>query len=73
MEAALGPRGYSYLSWRVAVAALAVTAGANGVWTAFSNALLSLLIAGVITLIADLERPRGGLIGITRQSLLDFK
>ncbi len=48
-------------------------AGATGVRTAFNNVVLPLLIAVVITLIADLDRPRRGLIGISQQPLVDLK
>jgi hypothetical protein len=34
---------------------------------------LPLLIAVVVTLIIDLDRPRGGIIGIKQQALLDLK
>ncbi len=48
-------------------------AGATGARSAFTVTVLPLLIAVAITLIADLDRPRGGLIGISQQPLLDFK
>jgi hypothetical protein len=48
-------------------------AGATGERTGFSDAMLPLLIAVVITLIADFDRPRHGLIGISQQPLLDLK
>ena len=48
-------------------------AGASGARNGFANIILPLLIATVITLIADLDRPRGGLIGISQQPLLDLK
>ena len=48
-------------------------AGASGERTGFSDAMLPLLIAVVITLIADFDRPRHGLIGISQQPLLDLK
>jgi hypothetical protein len=48
-------------------------AGASGARTSFSNAMLPLLIAVVITLISDFDRPRQGLVGISQQPLLDFK
>jgi hypothetical protein len=48
-------------------------AGASGARSAFTNAVLPLLIAVAITFIADLDRPRGGLIGISQQPLLDLK
>jgi hypothetical protein len=48
-------------------------AGTSGERTGFSDALLPLLIAVVITLIADFDRPRHGLIGISQQPLLDLK
>jgi hypothetical protein len=35
--------------------------------------MLPLLIAVVITIIADFDRPRHGLIGISQQPLLDLK
>jgi hypothetical protein len=47
------------------------SSGCSGVRSRFTNSLLPLLIAVVITLIADLDRPRGGLIGISQQPLLD--
>lgn len=47
--------------------------GASGVRSLFTNVLLPLVIAVAITLIADLDRPRGGLIGINQQPLLDLK
>ena len=48
-------------------------AGASGERTGFSAMTLPLLIAVVITLIADFDRPRQGLIAITEQPLLDLK
>jgi hypothetical protein len=48
-------------------------AGASGSRSIFSNAMLPLLVAVVITLIADLDRPRQGLVGISQQPLLDLK
>ncbi len=48
-------------------------AGATGERTGFSDAMLPLLIAVVITLIADFDRPRHGLISISQQPLLDLK
>ena len=48
-------------------------AGANNARSLFTNVLLPLVIATAITLIADLDRPRGGLIGIGQQPLLDLK
>lgn len=48
-------------------------AGATGVRSTFSVAVLPLLTAVVITLIADLDRPRGGLIGISQQPLIDLQ
>lgn len=47
--------------------------GSTGARSAFANIVLPLLIAVAITLIADLDRPRGGLIGISQQPLLDLK
>jgi hypothetical protein len=49
------------------------SAGASGARTGFSNGMLPVLIAVVITLIADFDRPRQGLIGISQQPLLDLK
>lgn len=49
------------------------SAGASGARTSFSNALLPLLVAVVITLISDLDRPRQGLVGISQQPLIDLK
>jgi hypothetical protein len=48
-------------------------AGATGARSAFTIVVLPMLIAVAITLIADLDRPRGGLIGISQQPLLDAK
>ena len=49
------------------------SAGASGARTGFSNGMLPVLIAVVITLISDFDRPRQGLIGISQQPLLDLK
>ena len=49
------------------------SAGASGARTSFSNGLLPLLIAVVIALISDLDRPRQGLVGISQQPLLELK
>jgi uncharacterized membrane protein len=48
-------------------------AGISQVPSAFSTLLLPLLLAVVITLISDLDAPRQGLIGITKQPLLDLQ
>jgi len=48
-------------------------AGSSGVRNGFANLVLPILVAIVITLIADLDRPRGGLIGIKQQPLLDLR
>lgn len=48
-------------------------AGAAGARSTFSNVMLALLIAVVITIIADIDRPRHGLIGISQQPMLDLK
>ena len=47
--------------------------GATGTRTTIANILLPLLIAVVITLIADLDRPHHGLIGTSQEPLLDLK
>jgi hypothetical protein len=39
----------------------------------FPNIILPLLLAVAITLIADLDRPPGGLLGIDQQPMLDLK
>ncbi len=49
------------------------SAGASGARTSLANALLPLLIAVVITLVSDFDRPRQGLVGISQQPLLDLK
>ncbi len=49
------------------------SAGSSGARSSFSNFLLPLLIAVAITLIADLDRPRKGLIGVSQRPLLDLK
>ena len=48
-------------------------AGASGERTGFSAAMLPLLIAVVITIIADFDRPNHGLINVSQQPLLDLK
>lgn len=48
-------------------------AGASGARSGFANFVMPLMIAVVITLIADLDRPRGGLIEIKQQPLLDLR
>jgi hypothetical protein len=47
--------------------------GAGGRRVPFATAVLPLLIAVVITLIADIDRPRRGLIAISQQSMLDLQ
>jgi hypothetical protein len=47
--------------------------GVNKVRSTFSTVLVPLLLAVVITLIADLDRPQKGVIGISNQPLLDLK
>ena len=49
------------------------SAGASGARNGFNNVALPLLIAVAITLMADLDRPRGGMIGISQEPLLDLK
>ena len=49
------------------------SAGACGVRTGFSNVMLPLLIAVVITIISDFDRPRQGLISVSQQPLVDLK
>lgn len=48
-------------------------AGASGARTRFSNVMLPILIAVVITLIADFDRPRHGLINVNQRPMLDLK
>ncbi len=48
-------------------------AGASGSRLAFANIALPLLVAVAITLIADLDRPNGGLIVIDQRPMLDLK
>ncbi len=48
-------------------------AGISKVRSGFSTVLLPLLVAVVVTLISDLDAPRQGLIGISKQPLLDLK
>jgi len=47
-------------------------AGSSGVRNNFANSVLPMLIAVVITLIADLDRPRGGMIRASQQPMLDL-
>lgn len=53
--------------------ATGLSAGASNERSAFANVLLPLLITVAIILIADLDRPRGGLIRIDQQPLLNLK
>jgi hypothetical protein len=53
--------------------ASAYGSGASGERSHFANIMLPLLIAVVITIISDLDRPRHGFIGISQQPLLDLK
>ncbi len=48
-------------------------AGVSKARSAFSIILLPLLVAVVVTLISDLDAPRQGLIGISKQPLLDLQ
>lgn len=48
-------------------------AGASGVRGQFGSVILPLLIAVVIALIADLDRPREGFIGISQQPMSDLQ
>lgn len=48
-------------------------AGSSGARSAFSSFLLPILISAVIALIVDLDHPRGGLITIKQQPLLDLR
>ena len=48
-------------------------AGASGARTGFSIIMLPLLIAVVITIIADFDQPRHGLISVSQQPMLDLK
>lgn len=47
--------------------------GASGARSAFPNIILPLMMAVAITIIADMDRPRGGMIGINQQPMLDLK
>jgi hypothetical protein len=47
--------------------------GAGGARSIFADVALPILIAVVITLIADIDRPRGGLIGSDQRPLYDLK
>jgi hypothetical protein len=47
--------------------------GAQGVRSSFSDLVLPLLIAIVITLIFDLTHGKTGIIGVSQQPLLDLK
>jgi hypothetical protein len=48
-------------------------AGAQGARSAFSSLVLPVLIAVVITLIADVASPRRGFIGVSQQPLIDLQ
>lgn len=47
--------------------------GASGARTTFSSFVLPVLIALVISLISDIDRPRGGLISIKQQPMFDLQ
>ena len=47
--------------------------GANGTRSTFANFMLPILVTVVIAIIADLDRPHRGFIGITQQPLVDLK
>lgn len=47
--------------------------GASGARTSLSSVLLPLLMAVLITLVSDFDRPRHGLIVISQQPLIDLK
>lgn len=53
--------------------ATGLSAGASSKRSAFANVLLPLLITVAVMLISDLDRPRGGLIRIDQQPLLNLK
>lgn len=48
-------------------------AGATGVRSAFPNFILPLLLAVVITIVADIDRPRKGMIGVDQSPLIDLQ
>ncbi len=48
-------------------------AGASGARTGFSNVMLPVLIAVVITIIADFDQPRHGLISVSQQPMFDLR
>jgi hypothetical protein len=48
-------------------------AEATGARSRFTHMVLPLLVAVVLKLIADLDHPRGGLIGINQRPLTEFK
>ena len=48
-------------------------AGASGARSTFSSFVLPVLIALVISLISDIDRPRGGLISIKQQPMIDLQ
>jgi hypothetical protein len=48
-------------------------AGSTGARSGFTNVALPIVIAVVITLVADLDRPRSGLIRISQQPMLDLQ
>lgn len=49
------------------------SAGSSGRRNGFASWVLPLMIALAITFIADLDRPRGGMIGISQQPMLDLR
>lgn len=56
-----------------ACAAAGVGMGTSGARNGFAGAVLPLLIAVAITLIADLDKPRGGMIRISQQAMIDLR
>lgn len=49
------------------------SAGSSGRRNGFASWVLPLMVALAITFIADLDRPRGGMIGISQQPMLDLR
>jgi len=49
------------------------SAGSSGLRNGFTSWVLPVMIAVVITFIVDLDRPRGGMVGISQQPMLDLR
>jgi hypothetical protein len=57
----------------VAVGLSGYVAGLLGKWGRIPHAVMAVMVATVIALVADIERPRGGLVNVNQRALLDLE